>query len=141
MPIEHEDRMSDKVGVWIDHKRAVIVSPDEGAAKTVSSDLGTNARHSGGGGGYPGSNSSQTGGSERQEVHRHDQALVRYYDEVIAHLGHPASLLIFGPGEAKLELKARLLHAMQNPQPAVALEVADHLTDSQIVAQVRAHFR
>jgi hypothetical protein len=140
MPIEHENSMSDKIGVWIDHKRAVIVSPDAGAAKTVSSDLGTNARHSGGGG-YPGSNSSQTGGSERREVHRHEQALERYYDEVIEHLGHPASLLILGPGEAKLELKSRLPHTMQNPQPAVAVEAADHLTDPQIVAKVREHFR
>jgi hypothetical protein len=128
------------IGVWIDHKRAVIAVPGRAEVVTVQSDLGTHARHVGGGGGYPGSDSAQTGGSERREEERHRHALAQYYDEVIGRLGHPASLLILGPGEAKLELKARLPHTMANPQPVVALESADHLTDPQIVARVTAHF-
>lgn len=139
--IEHEGCMSDNAGVWIDHKKAVIVIGGQDAPVTVSSDIGTHARHAGGGGGYPGSNSSQTGGSERREEHRHENELNRYYDEVIGRLGHPKSLLVLGPGEAKLELQKRLPHAMPNPQPVVAVEAADHLTDAQIVAKVREHFR
>lgn len=132
--------MSDNAGVWIDHKKAVIVIPGQDGPTTVSSDVGTHARHAGGGGGYPGSNSSQTGGSERREEHRHENALMHYYDAVIGRLGHPSSLLILGPGEAKLELQKRLAHAMPNPQPVVAVEAADHLTEPQIVARVTAHF-
>ncbi len=131
--------MSLNAGVWIDHKRAVIVVPGQDDATTVVSELRADVRHKGGGG-YPGSNSSQGGGSERRAEGKRQHDLTQYYDEVIAHLGHPTSLLILGPGEAKLELKARLPHAMANPQPAVAVETADHLTDPQIAAAVRAHF-
>ncbi len=133
--------MSDNVGVWIDHKKAIIVVPGQAGPSTVESDLRADVRHVGGGGGYPGSNSSQTGGSERRDEERHRHALSAYYDDVIAKLGHPKSLLILGPGEAKLELKARLPHTMTNPQPVVALETTDHLTDPQIVAKVTAHFK
>jgi hypothetical protein len=131
--------MSVNAGVWIDHKRAVIVVPGGDAVTTVVSSLRADVRHKGGGG-YPGSDSAQGGGSERRAEAHHQENLARYYDDVIARLGHPTSLLIFGPGEAKLELKARLPHSMPNPQPAVAVETADHLTDPQIAAAVRAHF-
>ena len=51
---------------------------------------------------------SEGGGGEKKYEERHDQHLDRYYDEVISQLGQPEALLIFGPGEAKLQLKERL---------------------------------
>jgi hypothetical protein len=50
-------------------------------------------------------------------------------------------LLIFGPGEAKLELNERLRRAKTPVARTVEIETADKLTEPQIVAKVKQHFR
>jgi hypothetical protein len=49
-------------------------------------------------------------------------------------------LLIFGPGEAKLQLKERLGHLTARPRPTIDIETTDDLTEAQIVAKVEGHF-
>ena len=71
---------------------------------------------------------------------RYEQHLERYYDEVIKQLGQPEKLLIFGPGEAKLQLKARLATSKSLPGHTVDIETADKLTDPQIIAKVKEHY-
>ena len=51
-----------------------------------------------------------------------------------------AGALIFGPGEAKLELKARLARSKALAACVIDVEAADTLTEPQIVAKVKAHF-
>ena len=65
--------------------------------------------------------------------------LNRYYDSVVASVRDAASLIIFGPGEAKGELKKRLEKAKLDGRVA-ALETADKMTDPQIAAKVRKFF-
>ena len=124
--------MSHDVGVWIDHKKAVIVSITAGevTTRTLTSDVGAHPRYSG----------SQEGGGEKKYEERHNQDLDRYYDEVIGQLGKPDALLLFGPGEAKLQLKERLARSTVSSERIVALESTDKLTDPQIVAKVKEHF-
>jgi len=62
-----------------------------------------------------------------------------YYDEVISVLRDAESILLFGPGEAKVELKKRLeddhlAHIIQD------VETVDQMTDPQIAAKVREYF-
>jgi hypothetical protein len=125
--------MNDNVGIWIDHKRAVIVSASAGRVTTeiVESDVGAHPRYSG----------QQDGGGERTYEERHGQHLDRYYDEVISRLGQPDALLIFGPGEAKLELNERLSRSTAPSERTIDIETTDRLTDPQIVAKVKEHFR
>jgi hypothetical protein len=49
------------------------------------------------------------------------------------------SILIFGPGEAKGELKARLEKDKLGGR-VVGIETSDKMTDPQIVAKVRDHY-
>ena len=130
-----------KVGIWIDHKKAVIVfaSADGVTATTVESDVGPHARYSGRAG-YPTPDGTQDGRGEKKYEERHDQHLDRYYDEVISQLGQPEALLIFGPGEAKLQLKERLSRSKALSERIVGIETTDKLTDSQIVAKVKEHY-
>ena len=134
--------MSYDVGMWIDHKKAVIVSTsgDRVTAKTLESEVGPHARYSGRSG-YPTSDGPQEGRGEKKYEERYGQHLDRYYDEVISQLGQPEALFIFGPGEAKLQLKERLSRSKALSEEVVDLETTDKLTDPQIVAKVKEHYR
>jgi hypothetical protein len=124
--------MNHKVGIWIDHKRAVIVSASADAVTTtiLESEVGAHPRYAG----------QQDGGGEKKYEERHGQDLDRYYDDVISQLGQPEAFLIFGPGEAKRELKERLSRTKALSERTVDLETSDKLTDPQIVAKVKEHF-
>ena len=125
--------MDHTVGIWIDHERAVVVSVSAGrvTTKTLESDVGAHPRYSG----------QQDDGGEKKYEERHRQRLEQYYEEVISQLGQPEALLIFGPGEAKLELKERLSRSKTFSERTIDIETADTLTDPQIVARVKEHFR
>jgi hypothetical protein len=122
--------VSHDVGIWIDHKKAVIVSISAGhvTTKTLESDVGPHPHFSG----------SQEGGGEKKYEERHSHELDGFYDDVIRQCGEPDALLLFGPGEAKLQLKDRL--GRSNAERIVAVESADKLTDPQIVAKVKEHY-
>ena len=62
-----------------------------------------------------------------------------YYDAVIAAMRDAESILIFGPGEAKGELKKRLERNNLGGR-IVAIETVDKMTDRQIAAKVRQYF-
>ena len=133
--------MGNKVGIWIDHKKAVIVSAsaDGVTARTLESEVGPHARYSDRTG-YPTPEGPQGGGGEKKYEERYGQHLDRYYDEVISQLGQPEAILIFGPGEAKLQLKERLSHSKALSERIAGIETTDKLTDPQIVAKVKEHF-
>jgi hypothetical protein len=125
--------MSYDVGVWIDHRKAVIVSIAAGdvTTRTLESDVEAHPLYS----------TSREDGGEKNYEERHNRRLDQYYDEVISQMGHPDAILLFGPGEAKLQLKARLGRSPASSQRIVAVESTDRLTDPQIVAKVKEHYR
>jgi hypothetical protein len=103
--------MKREVGLWIDHRKAVIVIvTDEGEEIQLKSDVEKDVR---GSGGSRGSCSKTLYGpqdvlSEDNQERRFASHLIRYYDKVISRIRDAESILIFGPGEAKGELKKRL---------------------------------
>ena len=124
--------MNRHVGIWIDHARAVIVSASDGRVTTDTLESGVE--------GHPRYAGQQDGGGEKKYEERFAQHLDRYYDEVISRLGQPEALLILGPGEAKLELKARIGRSKPLSERPVDIETSDKLTDPQLVARVKTHF-
>ena len=126
--------MKSAAGIWIDHRKAVIVSVSDQGEKTrqIESEMEKHVRFSGG-------TRSEQGGGEDQQDRQFTGHLNAYYDEVIAHLRDVESLLIFGPGEAKGELKKRLERNKLDDR-IVAIETVDKMTDRQIAAKVRQCF-
>jgi hypothetical protein len=124
--------MKRKVGLWIDHKKAVIFSmSDEGAEiKRISSEMEKHIRFSGG---------AQEDSEEDNRDKRFTGHLNNYYDKVISYIRSAESILIFGPGEAKSELKKRLENEKLHKN-IVGMETTDKMTDNQIVAKVRQRF-
>jgi hypothetical protein len=132
--------MNSQSGIWVDHRKAVIVHLTE-EGETITTVQSNVEKHLERGGDSP-----LKGPYEARQVPADDSRqraltgeLNIYYDAVIAALPHQASLVIFGPGEAKVELRKRL--SKMKPEILVsATETEDRMTDRQIVAKVRAHF-
>jgi len=129
--------MKTKAGVWIDHARAVIVTvTDKGEeVKSITSNVDKQPRR------YDGEVST----ASREPIPPDDKAqrayekhLAEYYDRVIAQIPRVDAVMIFGPGEAKAELKKRI-DQEHSALWIAAIETADKMTDRQIAAKVRAH--
>ena len=132
--------MKTNVGVWIDHKQAIVVAvTDEGEEiGLVVSKVEKHLQRSG--------DSPLKGSYESQKVPADDsrqRTLTRhlniYYEAVIACLRDAESILIFGPGEAKGELKKRLERSKLG-ECIAGVETVDKMTDRQIAAKVRLYF-
>jgi len=132
--------MRAKVGLWIDHRKAIVVTVTDKGEEIVLviSAVEKQRRRSG--------DSPLKGPYEQQQVPADDRRqrtftghLNVYYDAVIACIGDAESILIFGPGEAKGELNKRLKRSDLGRRIA-AVETVDKMTDRQIAAKVRRHF-
>lgn len=133
--------MKPLVGVWIDHRRAVIVTVSHRGEETK--EIASSVEK------QPGriAGAQSTGSFESQRVPADDSRQRRfsaqldvYYDEVCAAVREAEGVLIFGPGEAKGEFTKRLERAAPDLR-VEAVEVADRMTDRQIAARVREFFR
>lgn len=127
--------MNKQAGVWIDHRKAVVVAYPDGkeAIEQIPSDIEKHVRQP------AGHARSTDNGPEDQRDRAFMGRLNQYYDKVIARIGDASSILIMGPGEAKEELKKRL----ENKPPhdhTIVLEPSDKMDDREIAAKVRGYF-
>jgi hypothetical protein len=132
--------MRKRVGLWIDHRKAIIVAVTDKGEEIglIISKVEKQLRRSG--------DSPLRGPYESQKVPASDSRqktftghLNIYYDAVIACIRGAESILIFGPGEAKGELKERLEKKNLGGR-IVGIETVDKMTDRQIAAKVRQYF-
>jgi hypothetical protein len=137
---EEDMSMKKAVGLWIDHRKAVIVAvTDQG--ETTSLIVSRVEKQRGRVAGVRSTTpfaSRLVPADDRQERSFHEH-LATYYDAVIASVRDAESILIFGPGEAKVELKHRLTNDTLGGR-IVGLETEDKMTDRQIEAKVRQYF-
>ncbi len=132
--------MKEKVGLWIDHKKAVVVLiADKKESKVIiKSNLKKNVQS------YARSRSSSPYGLrniladdiKERELKEH---LNTYYDKVIPYLRDARSIFIFGPGEAKGELVKRIKNNNLIGS-VIKIETIDKMTDRQIIVKVRDYF-
>ena len=137
--VNHGESMKVEAGLWVDHREALIVvlSKTGEETKRNQSNAEKQLRRTG---------EPSVGRFEYQEVPADDSRqraytgyLARYYDEIIAFLHNAGAILIFGPGEAKGELKKRFEKECPGSH-VVVMETTDKMTEPQIVAHVRQHF-
>jgi len=131
--IKGELLMNRKVGLWLDRKKAVIVSITNNGEerRIITSDMEHYVRYS--------SNVPGDGSAEDVRDRRFWNHLGEYYDKVIMHIGDAKSIQIFGPGEAKYELKKRL-EDQGMLDNIVSVDDAGSLTNRQIAMKVRERF-
>jgi stalled ribosome rescue protein Dom34 len=127
-----EEAMKRQVGLWIDHRETiiVIVANENEEIKRIASNMEKHVRFSG--------RADQITAEDMRD-RKFTGHLTKYYDQVIAAIRDAESILIFGPGEAKVELGKRLEENKLGSR-IVGIETVDKMTDNQIVAKTRQRF-
>jgi hypothetical protein len=132
--------MKKAVGLWIDHRKAIIVTLTDQGETTTPIVSGVEKQR----GRFAGVRSTAPFASrlvpadDRQESSFHAH-LATYYDAVMASVRDAEAILVFGPGEAKVELKQRLTRDGLGGR-IVGIDTEDKMTDRQIAAKVRQRF-
>jgi stalled ribosome rescue protein Dom34 len=132
--------MAMAVGLWIDHKKAVIVRLSDHGEQVQEVDSGIEKHVR-----YRGTTrpktpySSQYQQGDDQLDKQFTQHVNRFYEKVIAQIRGADSVLILGPGEAKAEFGKRLAHSRVGVKVA-AIETVGKMTVRQLAAKVRTYF-
>ena len=124
--------MKTEVGLWIDHRKAVIVKikDKEEQVQEITSHMEKHVRFR--------DNASEVSAGEDVRDRKFGNHLNAFYDKVIDVIRDADSIQIFGPGEAKGELEKRIKHEGLKGR-ILAIETVDKMTDRQIAAKVRGH--
>lgn len=132
--------MKNNVGLWIDHRKAIIVTVSDKGVEiglTISA-VEKQGRRTG--------TAPMKGSFDDFQVPAGDvrkRAFINhlnvYYDAVIASLAKADKVLLFGPGDAKNELRKRLKKNALDGR-LVAVETVDKMTNRQVAARVQKYF-
>jgi hypothetical protein len=132
--------MKKEVGLWIDHRKAVIVTIENEVEITreIQSNMERHVR-------LVDSRRSKapmiSEGSTAEDMRdrKFGNHLGKYYEGVVSMIRDADTIWIFGPGEAKVELENQLKKAELGAR-ILGIETVDKMTDQQIAAKVRDHF-
>ncbi len=128
-------------GLWIDHRKAVIVAVTDKGEDVKETDSHVEKQPSR----FEGERSktpypAQLVAADDSQQREFTGHLDKYYDTVISHLRDAELILIFGPGEAKGELVKRIEGSGLSSRIA-SIETVDKMTDRQIAAKVRMYLK
>jgi hypothetical protein len=133
--------MKREVGLWIDHQKTVMVTMLNGKEETreIRSNVAKYIRLTGGLSPQK-PNLSDMSTAENMGDRRYENRLNGYYDGLVSLLRNADSIWLFGPGEAKGELKKRLEREKLGER-IVSVDTVDKMTDRQVAAKVRLHYQ
>ena len=132
--------MSMRAGVWIDHRKAVIVIATEHDLVTMHDQSNVEKQLRRHGGERP----ETQYGPRQAPPDDFREAIFKghldvYFDRVVSCLRDVQGIWIVGPGEAKGELKKRLERGRLGAR-VMGVEAADKMTEGQLVAKFRERF-
>ncbi|MCI4442892.1 MAG: hypothetical protein JHC39_05235 [Lentimicrobium sp.] len=132
--------MEKQVGIWIDTKKAIIVTLDghkEEKITEIDSEVENSVYHNkeGNKGTFSGSHHSD---SETKFDNRKKEQMDYYLEAVMDYIKKSDYLYIFGPGETKIKLEQKIRDEKSLGKINLkAVETTDSMTLNQIVAQVK----
>jgi hypothetical protein len=124
--------MNKDIGLWIDHRKAVIVKLD--GDNTEVQEILSNVERQDLYGNDPRNETSEDIIDKHYAGH-----LKQFYDAVILSIRSASSILIIGPGEAKGELYKQLENEGLG-KCVVDIMKADKMTDKQLAVKVHQYF-
>ncbi len=130
--------MDRNVGLWIDRRQAYAIWSHDGRVEVIPSRIEPPA-HSGG---------TQLGGKLNQkadvELHHNERfrlQLNKYYQQVMSAVKNADSILIMGPGNAKIELEKAIKKNKSMQRRILKVQTADKMTKNQMIAYVRKFYQ
>ncbi len=114
-----------RAGIWIDHREAIFIT-DKSGEFAIQEKIKSEEYH-----GRKGENTSN---NAKRNVDR------KYHKELSNHLMNYDEIYLFGPGTSQEELLNFLHEDLHFKNKKITLGTADHITDPQMVAQVRDFF-
>jgi stalled ribosome rescue protein Dom34 len=132
--------MKQKAGLWIDHRKAVIVNIYDSKVEklTLESTVEKQRGRINGIRSLAPFEDQMVLADDTQEKIFKDH-IKKYYNLVCSKIRNAESLLIFGPGEAKIELR-KFIDNNFRPKKEIQIAAADRMTEHQITARVLRHF-
>jgi ADP-heptose:LPS heptosyltransferase len=110
-----KDQMAKYVVLWTSHKQAIIVSTTDGVEEILHLE------------------SKGKGGVEEKWRQQRGE----HYRKVIRAIQDAQEIFIFGPAQAKMELKSEILKVAKLSQRVAGTETADTMTENELVALAR----
>ena len=107
--------MAKYVVLWTSHKQAIIVSMTDGVEEILHV-----------------KSKGEGGVEEKWRQHRGE-----YYRKVIRAIQDAEKIFIFGPAQAKMELKIEILKSEPLSHRVVGTETADAMTENELVERAR----
>jgi hypothetical protein len=142
--------MNKYIGMWIDHRKAYIVSINKSTLEiepeeketltTIESGVEKHLRLSGGARTRKTPYGPQDIAVDSKIDDRRKHQLQDYYQNIIRLIQGAKKILIFGPGKAKSELEKEIKKSKSLAQKIIAVETTDKMTEKQIAARVRKFF-
>lgn len=132
--------MAKSAGVWIDHRKAVVVSmiEDHESIETVESDVERQPTNMTGGRGPSSGNPTRI--PEPEKERNFQQHVKKFYQDVEPRLDGANSIVIFGPGPAKTEFKKHLENNKRFSDVDIQTDTADNMSDEDIKRKTREYF-
>ena len=130
---DREKMMKKVIGVWLDYQEAVIVLVTDNGKDTrrIRSHLEKDIKFS---------DKAQRVAADDAQGRRFLHHLNQYYDNVIASIREAGFILIFGLGDAPVELNTRM-EAADLGGRILHIETVDKMTDSQIGSRAQQRFQ
>ena len=142
--------MKKYVGIWLDQREAFVIS----LAKTrpfaeeiqeimerIESNMERRVRLSGGSRSKKTPYGPQEISVDSKQEDRIKGQLRKYYQQIIRQVSDADRILIFGPGEAKIDLKKEIEKSKGLEGKIKKIESADKMTQRQIAAKVKTFFK
>jgi stalled ribosome rescue protein Dom34 len=132
--------MKQKAGLWIDHRKAVIVNIYDTKVEKLTLES-TVERQRGRINGIkslaPFEDQMVLADDTQEKIFK--DHIRKFYNLVCSKIRDAESLLIFGPGEAKIELR-KFIDNNFRQKKEIQIAAADRMTEHQITARVLRHF-
>ena len=142
--------MKKYAGVWLDHREAYVVSltkdqpalnSDQEMIERIESNVEDRVRLSGGSRTRKTPYGPQEISVDSKAEDRFKLHIRQYYKQIMLRLRDADRILIFGPGEAKIELKKEIAKSKDLADRIKKIETADKMTKRQIAAKVKTFFK
>lgn len=128
------------IGVWIDRRHAILVKISGSQEECIRVDSNMESQERRASDRTDGPYEPQQVPADTNRERKETAELEKFYDDVISRFGHPDAIYICGPGEARTQLKNRM-QEHTGLTSNVQMEPADRMTEPQLIAKIREHFR